>query len=276
MASLYVVATPIGNLDDITRRAIEVLKGVSLIVAEDTRHTRRLLSHLGIATRLQAYHDQNEDEAAAGIVERIIGGESVALVSDAGTPLISDPGYRLVRRALDKGIPVVPVPGPSAVVAALSVSGQPTDRFAFEGFLPAKAAARGRALQKLRFERRTMVFYEAPHRIRRAITDMGEIFGEDRNVTLARELTKQFEQVWNGTLSGASECLADGTIPERGEFVVIVKGSTRSEEAFNVRELLEALLVHLPPRKAVDVASRLVGHSKRSLYDLALRLKQNT
>ncbi len=278
MSELYIVSTPIGNLGDITLRAVEVLKRVDFIAAEDTRHSRRLLGHLGIDTPLEAYHDQNESKMAPEIVERILAGKSVALISDAGTPLISDPGYRLVRRALEAGITVIPVPGASAVIAALSVSGLPTDRFVFEGFLPAKQAARRASLEALRFENRTLVFYEAPHRIAKTVADMMAVWGGDRKVAIAREMTKKFEQFWNGSLAEASYSLEEGEIPARGEFVIVVEGDTRAYDVLDVdvRRIMQELLTEFPPRKAAELVSRITGQSKRSLYQLALTLKQNT
>ncbi|MEX2489071.1 MAG: 16S rRNA (cytidine(1402)-2'-O)-methyltransferase [Pseudomonadales bacterium] len=276
MSKLYVVATPIGNLSDITLRAIDVLKEVDLVAAEDTRHSGALLAHLGIDTPMQSYHDRNEDTSAEQIVDKIRAGISVALISDAGTPLISDPGYRLVCRALEEGIAVVPIPGVSAVIAALSVSGLPTNRFAFEGFLPARQAARRELLRKLRFEARTLVFFEAPHRVVSVIQDMAMILGGDRRVSLGRELTKKFEQVWNGTLDAASDSLDSDVIPARGEFVIVVEPASELSEDFDPRMLMEILLAEFPPRKAADVASQITGRSKKSLYDVALTLKKKS
>lgn len=276
MSKLYVVATPIGNLNDITLRAIEVLKEVGLVAAEDTRHSGALLAHLGINTPIRSYHDRNEDTAAEQIVDKILGGTSVALISDAGTPLISDPGYRLVCHALEQGVAVVPIPGVSSVIAALSVSGLPTNRFAFEGFLPARQAARREFLRKLRFETRTLVFFEAPHRVVAVIQDMGMMLGGDRRVTLARELTKKFEQVWNGTLDEASRRLESDGIPARGEFVIVIEPASELSDDFDPRMLMEVLLAEFPPRKAADVASRITGRSKKSLYDVALTLKKKS
>ncbi len=198
--TLYVVATPIGNLGDMTARAIAVLQQVDLIAAEDTRHSGPLLQHFGITTACIACHDHNERQIAAGLVERIQSGESVALISDAGTPLISDPGYLLVRTAREAGVPVVPVPGASAMIAALSVSGLPSDRFSFEGFLPAKSSARRQRLQALADEGGTLIFYESTHRIEESLADMAEVFGPERYAVIAREITKRFETVHGDTL----------------------------------------------------------------------------
>lgn len=275
MSTLYIVSTPIGHLDDITLRAVEVLKEVDLVAAEDTRHSRALLDHLGIDTPLQSYHDRNESKSAGQIVNKILAGVSVALVSDAGTPLISDPGYRLVCQALEAGVPVIPIPGVSAVITALSVSGLPVNRFAFEGFLPAKQAARRDWLGRLRFEERTLVFYEAPHRVVEVVDDMADILGSERRVTLARELTKKFEQIWSGTLALASATLADGDIPARGEFVIVLEPARHQNDDFDARRVMEVLLAEFPPRKAAELASRITGQSKSSLYDVALTLKKN-
>lgn len=275
MSKLYVVATPIGNLDDISLRAVETLKYVDVIAAEDTRHTRRLLNHLGISTRLEAYHDGNEVPAANRIVERILAGETVALVSDAGTPLISDPGFRLVSRALEANVEVIPIPGASSVITALSVSGLATDRFAFEGFLPARKGARQGALERLRFEPRTLVIFEAPHRIAETIADMASAFGPARRLTLARELTKKFEQIWCGTLAEAAERIGD-EIPERGEFVIVIAGNTEDREILDAKKVMEVLLAEHPPRKAAELAGRITGKTKKSLYDLALTMKKNS
>lgn len=275
MSKLYIVSTPIGNLDDITLRAVEVLKEVNLVAAEDTRHSRALLDHLGIDTPLQSYHDRNESKSARQIVDKILAGVSVALVSDAGTPLISDPGYRLVCQALEAGVPVIPIPGVSAVITALSVSGLPVNRFAFEGFLPAKQAARRDWLGRLRFEERTLVFYEAPHRVVQVVDDMADTLGRERRVTLARELTKKFEQIWSGTLESASAALASGEIPARGEFVIVLEPARHQNDDLDARRVMEVLLAEFPPRKAAELASRITGQSKGSLYDVALTLKKN-
>ena len=201
MSSLYIVATPIGNLDDMTLRAIQVLRDVDVVAAEDTRHSRSLLDHFGITTRLVSYRDHNEEASTQGLLTLLAEGQAVALISDAGTPLISDPGYRLVQAALSSGIQVIPIPGASAVIAALCVSGMAIDRFSFEGFLPAKQVARQSVFKALQRETQTLVFYEAPHRIRDALLDICTVMGPDRRVTLARELTKRFEQIWYGPVS---------------------------------------------------------------------------
>ena len=218
---LYVVATPIGNLEDITLRALRVLREVDLIAAEDTRHTRKLLTRYDIDTPVTSYHQNNERTKAAALVRRLEAGESMALVSDAGTPTISDPGYHLIRAAAGKGVPVTPVPGVSAATAALSVSGLATDRFVFQGFLPARQSRRKEALRLLQDEERTLVFYEAPHRIRESITDMREVLG-DREAVVGRELTKVHEELLRGTLSELAAGLEEAA--PRGEFVMVVAG----------------------------------------------------
>ncbi len=267
---LYVVATPIGNLDDITLRAIEVLRRSDLIAAEDTRHSRKLLDRLGLATPMKSMHEHNEDEAAPALVERLLHGESIALISDAGTPLLSDPGFRLVRRAAGAGVRISPVPGPSAITAALCVSGQPTDRFAFEGFLPAASSARRKRLVELQREPRTLVFFESSHRILGALGDLRVVFGEDRPASLCRELTKQFETVLRGTLDELFERVGEDRVQQKGEFVIVVAGhEVRNEEtqAAGV-ELAQALLEYLPASQAAKVAAKLTGASRRALYEL--------
>jgi len=222
VGTLYIVATPIGNLEDITQRAIRILTEVDLIAAEDTRHTRKLLAHYNIATRLDSYYDEVEARKAAPLVKLLKNGKNIALVSDAGTPTLSDPGFRLVREAVLAGVSVVPVPGPSALVAVLSVSGLPTDRFVFEGFLPAKNRERRDRLQSLRQEERTLVFYEAPHRLRETLADMLELFG-DREMAFGREVTKIHEEFVRGRIS---EAIAAVERKEpRGEITLVVGGS---------------------------------------------------
>jgi 16S rRNA (cytidine1402-2'-O)-methyltransferase len=228
---LFVVATPIGNLEDLTPRAAQTLAEVDLIAAEDTRHTGRLLSHIGVKTRLLALHDHNEEKMVGGLIAALESGQSVALVSDAGTPLVSDPGYRLVRAANESGITISPVPGACAVTAALSVAGLPTDRFCFEGFLPAKKAARRNALDALNNEARTLVFYESVHRIADVLDDMCRAFGEGRPAFIGRELTKMHEQCVRATLGSLRDKVDDGSIPGKGEFVIVVAGSDEAPES---------------------------------------------
>ncbi len=270
---LFVVATPIGNLDDMTVRAREVLSSVDLIAAEDTRHSGVLLQHFGIKTPLIAYHDHNETEASAALVEKMLSGTEVALISDAGTPLISDPGYRLVDLAHEKGVQVIPIPGASAIIAGLSVSGLPTDRFLFLGFLPAKVEARRKSLEEVCAYQETLVFYESRHRIQASIRDMVSVFGEDRPVTIGRELTKKFEQIRHATLGEIFAEIEAGDITVKGEFVVMVRGATAPAANYEHVHLLKALLSELPPRKAAGVASKITGESKKLFYDLSLSLK---
>ena len=267
---LYVVATPIGNLEDISYRAVRVLSEVDLITAEDTRHSRVLLSHYNITTSVQALHEHNEAQVAGRILDRIAAGQAIALISDAGTPLISDPGYKLVRAAREAGLPVFTVPGPSAITAALSVAGLPPDRFAFEGFLPSKAAARRKGLQALSHETRTLVFFESSHRIQATIADMAEIFGEQRLVAVCRELTKKFETVLRVPLAEMREALAQDANQSRGEFVVIVEGSEGSEDEAmtSAHKMAQALLEYLPASQAARVAAQLNDVPRRKVYEL--------
>ena len=273
---LYVVATPIGNLQDISARALETLGRVALVAAEDTRHSRKLLGHFGIGTPLQALHEHNEREQAQSLLERLAGGEDIALISDAGTPLISDPGFHLVRSARAAGLTVVAVPGPSACIAALSVAGLPTDRFVFEGFLPSKHTARCRRLEVLKDEPRTLVFYESSHRIRECIADMATMIGGEREAVIARELTKTFETSRGGTLRELLDWLQGDNNQQRGEFVIMLHG--RPERAADElhsgdRRVLEVLLEELPLKQAASLAARITGVPKNRLYDAGLELK---
>lgn len=269
-SGLYVVATPIGNLEDISYRAVRILTEADLIAAEDTRHSRVLLSHYGITTPMQAMHEHNEEQAAAGILERIRNGDAIALISDAGTPLISDPGYRLVCAARDAGLPVFSVPGPSAITTALSIAGLPPDRFAFEGFLPSKPAARKKKLQELVSEMRTLVFFESSHRIEAAIRDMAEIFGEQRLAAVCRELTKKFETVIRSSLAEISKQLAADKNQTRGEFVVIVNGYQGNEDQalLNAHKIALELLQYLTASQAARVAAKLNDVPRRQVYRL--------
>ncbi|MFW5825411.1 MAG: 16S rRNA (cytidine(1402)-2'-O)-methyltransferase [Marinobacter sp.] len=274
--TLFIVATPIGNLDDLSRRAEQVLAQVDLVAAEDTRHSGRLLQHLGLNKPLWALHDHNERERSASLLDRIAQGQSVALVSDAGTPLISDPGYVLVRAARLRGIRVTPVPGACAMVAALSAAGLPTDRFLFAGFLPAKAAARGKALQALAGETSTLVFYESPRRVRELMRDIGQTLGEQREAVLARELTKTFETYYTGTVSAVQAALEKDPNAGKGEYVVMVAGAdaAKAEGApVDADRVLALLLPDLPLKKAVKVAAELTGRPRNELYQRALELK---
>lgn len=271
---LYVVATPIGNLDDISPRALRTLREVALIAAEDTRHSIRLLQHFGITTALAACHDHNEREQGGRFVARLMAGDDVALISDAGTPLISDPGYHLVRQVRAAGIEVVPVPGPSALIAALSAAGLPSDRFIFEGFLPAKAAARRGRLELLKEEPRTLIFYEAPHRVLESVQDMASLFGKDRHAVLARELTKTFETLRGAPLGELVEWIAADSNQQRGECVLLVTGwqAPEGEGAISGEALrvLDLLLGELPLKRAAALAAEITGVRKNLLYQAAL------
>ncbi len=270
-AALYIVATPIGNLGDISERAIEILKQVDLIAAEDTRHSKTLLERFGIKSKICAYHEHNEEKVTQQLVQQMLDGESIALISDAGTPLINDPGYKLVVAAHDNNIKVVPIPGPSAIITALSVSGLPTNKFTFEGYLPAKSEARKKYLQGLMSESRTLVFYEAPHRIVESLKIMQEIFGAERRVTIARELTKQFEQIVRDKLSGINEKLESGEIKIKGEFVVVVEGaqetSVSDAEALRINQILSE---KCSPKDAAGLTAKITGKKKNEVYQLAL------
>lgn len=276
-SALYVVATPIGNLGDMSRRAIEVLSGVSLIAAEDTRVSRNLLNILEIDTPLVSLHEHNEASRVPGLVSRIERGEALALISDAGTPLISDPGFELVRAARETGLPVIPVPGASAVTAALSVSGLPCNRFTFEGFLPAKAGAREKALRALGSEQRTMVFYESPRRALASLAEMEQAFGGDRQAVVARELTKKFETIYSGTLSELVGRLHAASVQLRGEFVILVAGAPDGhahEDVAQVRRMLALLLPEMPVSRAAHVVASYTGRNKRDVYRIAQQMNQ--
>lgn len=272
---LYVVATPIGNLEDLSPRAQRVLAAVQLIAAEDTRHSGNLLAHFGIRTSLLSLHDHNEAERTPALLEKLQAGDSVALVSDAGTPLISDPGFDLVRAARAAGVRVLPVPGPSALIAALSVSGLPTDRFVFEGFLPAKSAARRARLAELVQEPRTLVFYEAAHRLAETLQDMGTVFGEQRVAVVARELTKLHEAVRLAPLAELSAWAGQDAAAALGEAVVLVAGAAaKASTAVTIepQQLLRALLQELPLKQAVALTARITGGKKNQLYEWALEI----
>ena len=267
-ARLYVVATPIGNLEDITLRALDVLAAVDLIAAEDTRRTRILMSRHGMDKPLLTIQEHNEEQRAPQLVERLCRGESVALVSDAGTPLLSDPGFRFVRLAVKAGIEVVAVPGPSSITAALSISGLPTDRFTFEGFLPSRHAARLKKLTGLKTEPRTMVFFESSHRIRESLDDLVQVFGEDTELALCREMTKKFETVLRGSLAEVKNRIDGDKDQRKGEFVLVVAGRTPdADEGFgDALELASALQTYLPASQAARVAAKVHGVSRRELY----------
>lgn len=275
--TLYVVATPIGNLDDISARALRILREVALIAAEDTRHSARLLQHFGIPTPLAACHEHNERDQGGRFLARLQAGEDVALISDAGTPLISDPGYHLVRHVRAAGIPVVPVPGACALIAALSAAGLPSDRFIFEGFLPAKAAGRRARLEQVREEPRTLIFYEAPHRILESLQDMRDVFGGERPALLARELTKTFETLQGLPLAELCQWVAADSNQQRGECVVLVAGwqAPEGEETVSAEALrvLDLLMAEMPLKRAAALAAEITGVRKNLLYQVALERK---
>ena len=274
--ALYVVATPIGNLRDITLRALDVLKTADVIAAEDTRHSRALLQHYAIASRLFALHEHNERTASGKIVAWLREGKSVALVSDAGTPAISDPGAVLVQRVREAGFPVVPIPGPSALITALSASGIVQTAFRFCGFLPGKGNERRALLQSLALCTETMVFYEAPHRIVEAMRDIAASFGEDRRLVLCRELTKRFETIHHCLSGEAAGWLEADDNQRRGEFVVIVEGRPADEsnaDDVKIREVLSILLKELPVKQAVALATQITGAKRNAVYAAALELK---
>jgi 16S rRNA (cytidine1402-2'-O)-methyltransferase len=270
---LYIVATPIGNLEDITLRALRILKEVDLIAAEDTRHTQTLLNHYGIKTSLTSYHEHNERSKAQRLVERLSRGENVALVSDAGTPAISDPGYRLVVAAVDAGITVIPIPGASAFAAILSASGLPTDRFVFEGFLPGNKGERRTRLLELRQETRTLIFYEAPHRLMDALADMHELFG-DRDLVVAREVTKMHEEFCRGRVSELMSQFKTQKV--RGEITLVVRGLTVqtpvSDTLMIEAEILRLRSEGMHVKEIAEVLGEQYGYSKKAIYRLTLEL----
>ncbi|MDY6848770.1 MAG: 16S rRNA (cytidine(1402)-2'-O)-methyltransferase [Geoalkalibacter sp.] len=272
--TLFVVATPIGNLEDITLRALRVLKEVSLVAAEDTRHSRKLLTHFGISTPLVSCHEHNERQRSEQLIERLLDGESIALISDAGTPGISDPGRFLVARCHEEAISVRTVPGPSAVTAALSVAGQQSERFAFEGFLPPRKKAREQLLSGLSHEQRTLVFYEAPHRLAATLEAVARLLGEQREVAVARELTKIHEEFFRGSAKEAVAHFQKERV--RGEIVLLVAADTHErEQAPDVKTALQRLAQegNLPPSELVRQAARLTGIGRSEVYRFYLRLK---
>lgn len=271
--TLYIVATPIGNLEDMTYRAVRILGEVDLVAAEDTRHSRKLFAHFGIRKPLVSYHDHNEQQRQEMLVERLQGGSDIALISDAGTPCIADPGYRLIASCYDADIPVVPIPGPSASITALSAAGVSTDRFAFEGYLPQKMKARRDLFKQLNGEQRTLVFYEAPHRLSATLADMVEVFGPDRQMVVARELTKLHEEFFRGTASSALARFERE--PARGELVLIVPPSTLGPQ-MNVRDALRKLLNEgdLSRREAVKLIAKEYGLPSSEVYRESLSLTE--
>jgi len=271
--TLYVVATPIGNLADMVPRAVEILHTVDLVAAEDTRHSGRLLAHFGIGKPLLPYHDHSDPAQVQRILAALAAGKSVALISDAGTPLIADPGYRLVRAARAQGCRVTPIPGSCAAIAALSAAGLPSDRFAFEGFLPAKRSARRHRLETLARVPHTLIFYEAPHRVAETLGDLCDTFGSERDAALARELTKTFETFLTGTLATILAAVTADTNHQRGEIVVVVGGANLHDDptaAAEAERVMRLLLVELPLKQAAELTARITGGSKNLLYQKAL------
>jgi 16S rRNA (cytidine1402-2'-O)-methyltransferase len=272
--TLYIVATPIGNLEDITQRAISVLQSVDLIAAEDTRHSKVLLQRIQVSTPLVSYHDFSSDMAINKLLTELEHGSNVALISDAGTPLISDPGYRLVKLARERGIGVLPIPGASALTAALSVAGLATDRFVFEGFLPSKAAARLARLREFQLETRSVIFYESTHRIVESIAAMCEVFGPSRRVFIGRELTKKFESHCNASLADSLQWLQADSNQQKGEFVIVLDGcdaeQLQQHHETRALELVQRLRRDMPMKSAVTLASELTGAKKNALYQRVL------
>ena len=271
MAKLYIVATPIGNLKDITLRALETLKEVDLIAAEDTRHSGKLLQHYDIKTPMISLHDHNEEKCSSLICKKLHLGKNIALISDAGTPLISDPGYHLVKEVTAQGFKIVPIPGACAAIAALSSAGLPTDKFVFEGFLPAKSTQRLKHLSGLANETRTIIFYESPHRLLKTTADMIAVFGPDRHVVIAKELTKTFETIHGNTLIEIQHWLLADPQRQKGEFVILVKG-TKKVVTINaeVLRVLELLAKDIPSKKAAALTAQITGANKNQLYRLLI------
>jgi 16S rRNA (cytidine1402-2'-O)-methyltransferase len=274
-AALYIVATPIGNLGDISHRAIEVLRRADIIAAEDTRHSSRLTQHFGISTRLVSYHDYSSSGREDAILAELAAGRSVALISDAGTPLISDPGYSLVARARQMQITVIPVPGACALTTALCAAGLPTDRFVFEGFPPHKQGARRQLFESLASEQRTVIFYESPHRIADSVIDMRDVFGEQRQAVICRELTKTWETIHGDSLGALSQWIMADDNNRRGEFVVLIHGAPVVDQDSQLSEAdrqLRILLEELPVKQAAALVAKLTGIKKNAVYKRALEL----
>jgi 16S rRNA (cytidine1402-2'-O)-methyltransferase len=272
---LYVVATPIGNLEDITLRALRILKEVDCIAAEDTRHTKKLLTHYDIPTPLTSYYDHIEADKAPALIAQLQAGKNIALVSDAGTPGIADPGYRLVKGAAEVGIAVVPIPGPSTVTALLSVGGLPTDRFAFEGFLPAKSSHRRKVLQQLKDEERTLIFFESPHRLLESLLEIEAVLGA-RLIVIGRELTKRYEEVLRGTISEVRASLLTREV--KGEVALLITGATkktrREAEELVIENIRELLNMELSLKEIAQIISKQHGIPKREAYALGVQLKE--
>ncbi len=273
--ALYIVATPIGNLGDITQRALDILQQADLIAAEDTRHSGRLLQHFNISTRMISYHDHSDERQVDSIIAKLQAGTSIALISDAGTPLISDPGYGLVKKAREAGVKVVPVPGVSAVITAMSAAGLPSDRFSFEGFPPHKSGARKQLFASLALDARTLVFYESPHRIVDCLKDLAAEFGEDRPLVMARELTKTFETFLSGGVAQVLEQVLADSNQQKGEIVLMVSGYRKPETGDELSPEAEAtmkvLLEELPVKQAAALAAKITGARKNELYQQAIR-----
>ncbi|BCA97171.1 ribosomal RNA small subunit methyltransferase I [Legionella antarctica] len=275
IGTLYIVATPIGNRDDITLRALSILKSVDLILAEDTRHSIQLLISLGIKNNLSSLHAHNESDKSKSVIGQLLAGKSIALISDAGTPLISDPGFPLVKLAREHEIPVVPIPGPCALITALSAAGVPCDSFLFLGFLPAKQNARKNKLGALRSEPHTLIFYESTHRILECLDDLSDTYGQSCEVVLAKELTKTFERFISGTVLAIKNWLLADSGHIKGEFVLIIPPRPVAEDKNSNEELLAVLLKELPLKQAVTIACKLTKKNKNELYEAALKLRES-
>lgn len=275
LGALYIVATPIGNLQDITLRAIEVLQKVDCIAAEDTRHSLPFLKHFSITTPTISLHEYNERERTDELLKRLHTGESIALISDAGTPLISDPGYFLVREAREQGIRVIPIPGACAAITALCASGFPTEQFIFEGFLPVKSKQRKDILTMFQHETRTVIFYEAPRRLMECLEDVREILGDERKIVIARELTKVFETIHEGSATQLIHGIHEDNNQARGEIVILLKGATKNhnEEIDVIQQVLSILITDLPLKQAVDLTTKITKGKKNDIYQLALKMK---
>lgn len=275
---LYVVATPIGNLADISERAHQVFEAVDIIAAEDTRHTKRLLNHLGINKQLIAVHDHNESQAAAVLIDRLGQGQNVALVSDAGTPLIADPGYHVLKEVVQAGFSVVPVPGACAVITALCASALPTDRFIFDGFLPPKTGARQQYFQSIQDEERTVVVYESPHRIVASLQDLQAVLGDEKEIVVARELTKTFETFLRGSIADVLAQVEADNNQQKGEFVLMIRGAPQAKKqdvSPEAIELLKVLADELPLKQAAALTAKATGFKKNKLYQIGLDLQAN-
>lgn len=272
---LFIVATPIGNLADISKRALQVLASVDCILAEDTRHSKRLLNHYAIGSKLRSCHEHNEDSMIAWVAEQLDQGHDLALISDAGTPLISDPGFVLVRALRAQSYDIVTVPGPSSIIAALSIAGLPTDGFVYDGFLPSKSGARQTALLTYLNQPRTIVLLESSHRIKACLIDLIETLGGERQIALARELTKRFETLIAGSAQEVSDILQNDDDQSRGEFVLMIAGAPEIEkEDADVLQMLRILVAELPVKQAATIAAKLAGKRKNEVYDMALEIKE--